>query len=118
MTLGKLVGITAALVDDEPEVGAVEVAEMMLDSGTKTVAESVPVGFTVLVGGTEEVSLASLAGSDVVAFATGGSVLGGSVGMLVGGSVVVGRSEVVTGGGCVETVLFGLSKLSVGETVG
>jgi hypothetical protein len=53
--------MTAALDDVDFVLEAVDVAEMMLDCGVKTVAESVPVGFTVFVGGPEVVLLVSVA---------------------------------------------------------
>ena len=106
-------GITAALDDVEPDVGGADGAETTLDSGTKAVAESVPVGSTVLVWGTDEVRRASGGTSEVVVGTSGGGVVVG------GGSVVVGRSGggvVVTGGGV--DVLFAVSGKSVGGIVG
>ena len=60
--------MTAALVVEDPDVDAVEVAEIMLDSGVKAVAESVPVGLTVLIGAADEVSLGLVVIGAVVEF--------------------------------------------------
>ena len=78
-------GMIAALVEAgfDVEVEGAVGAERMLESGVKTVAESVPVGLTVLVGGTEVVSLSLVA------------VIRGAVVLAISGvrsGVVVGRS--------------------------
>lgn len=96
MTRGRVVGITAALVevDLDVTVGAV-VAKMMLESGVKAVAESVPVGLMVFVGGTELVSLSVEVGVTigVVVLATNGVTTGVVSGVIVG--VVVGGNSTV-----------------------
>lgn len=79
-------GITAALVDVDFDValGGAVVAERMLESGVKAVAESVPVGLTVFVRGTELLSFSVVVGRGVVVFPTNGVtsavVVGGKVG--------------------------------------
>lgn len=106
----------AALVDDDPDVGAVEGAEMMLESGTKVVMESVPVGFIVFVGGADVVGRV-VTGSEVVKLPANAGGVGVSVGVVVG--VMLG--VVVIGGG-VEIVplllLPGSSGVAVGVFVG
>jgi hypothetical protein len=93
MTRGRLVGITAALVEVDFDVGlgAAVVAVKMLESGTKLVAVSVPVGFTVFVRAAELVTLSvAEVTAGVVVFAamkgvSSGVVVGVTVGVIVGG---------------------------------
>jgi hypothetical protein len=119
----------AALVDEDLEVtlGGGVVAEMMLESGVRAVAESVPVGLIEFVGGSELVVGGVTVGSVVLA-ATKGVTSGVGLKVAVGLKV---ESGVVTesvllfpefGGGDTDTVgltVGGLTvPLSVGLTVG
>ena len=117
MTLGSEVGMTAALVEDDPEVGAVEVAVMILESGIKVVMESVPVGLTVFVGGAEVVGRVVI-GSVLVKFPANAGGVGVSVGVSVGSvsGVIVG--VVLIGGGVDVVSVLLLPTSTLGVTVG
>ena len=106
MTRGREVGITAALVEDDSEEEAVDVAEIILDCGVKAVAESVPVGLIELVGASETVGLLLVVAGAVVKFPAG-----------VTSGVTCDESD-VGDGGTVAVLLFPVSGGFVGVLVG